>query len=141
MYCTIKQLEDRLTYPVLGQLVPETGAERTRVLEGYIDRAGARIDMRLSARYQTPAPASDLLADICLSFCLWQIEADRGSWGENMPKRVQVPYDEAVKLITALAGGGMDLPGMVAAEGAAAGLVVQSPTAYFLPSSPGMEDF
>lgn len=141
MYCTIQQLEDRLTVPVLGQRIPETGTERTRVLTSYIERGSSHIDSRLAVKHVTPAPASKLLEDICLTICIWQIEADRGSYSEKMPPRVQIPYDEAMKTLGDLASGKIDLPGLVDVEGAVAGLVVKSPTALFNPDSPGMEFF
>ncbi len=140
-YCTIQQLEDRLTAPILGQSIPETGADRTRVLGGYIERAGARIDALLSVKYTTPAPSSPLLTDICLSLCLWQIEADRGSTSGDVAPRVQVPYDEAMKMLNALADGAMALPGAPVTDGFAAGMVVQSPVSLFAADSPGMEFF
>ncbi|NLG58591.1 MAG: DUF1320 family protein [Gammaproteobacteria bacterium] len=139
-YCTIQQLEDRLTAPVLGQRIVETGTERERVLTSYIARASAHIDSRLAVRYSTPVEASQLLTDICLTICLWQIEADRGA-GNDMPKRVQVPYDESMRLLADLAGGRMDLPGAADATGSAAGLVVSSHPSLFSPDSPGMEAF
>ncbi len=138
-YCTTQQLEDRLSAPVLGQRVPEVGDERTRVLAGYIDRASARIDMRLSVRFQTPVTTSPLLADICLNFCLWQIEADRGAPGDTLPKRVQIPYDESIKLLGDLTSGGMELPGASNSATASAGLVVSSPDSLFAPDDTGME--
>ena len=140
-YCTIQQLEDRLTAPVLGMSIPESGADKARVLGGYIERAGARIDALLSVKYATPVASSPLLADICLSLCLWQIEADRGITSGDLAPRVQVPYNEAMKMLGDLASGAMALPGAPVAEGFSAGLVVQSPTSLFAADSPGMEFF
>lgn len=141
MYCTVAQLEDRLTVPVLGQRVPETGTDRLRVLTGYIERASAHIDSRLAVKHAVPAPPSPLLADICLTICLWQIEADRGASSDKLPSRVQTPYDEAMKTLTDLATGKIDLPGLLPAEGTVAGLAVQSPRGYFHPDTPGMGFF
>ena len=141
-YCTIQQLEDRLTASILAQRIVETGADRVRVLGGYIEWAGARIDALLSVKFDTPAPPSPLLADICLSLCLWQIEADRGITSGEMPPRVQVPYDEAMKMLNALASGEMALPGVLQpSPGAAAGLAVAGHPLRFAPDSPGMEFF
>ena len=140
-YCTIQQIEDRLTAPALGQRIPETGTERTRVLTSYIERASSHIDTRLSVRFNVPAPLSPLLSDICLNICIWQIEADRGAFGDTMPKRVQLPYDESMKLLADLVSGAMALPGLVDVPGVAAGLAVVSPTFLFAPDSPGMEGF
>jgi phage gp36-like protein len=140
-YCTIQQLEDRLTAPVLARRVPETGEARTRVLTGYIERASARVDALLAVRYTTPAPASAMLADICLAFALWQIEADRGGMAE-LPAGVQTPYNEAVKLLERLSVGTIALPGVLQpAAGSAAGLAVVSHPVRFTPDSPGMEMF
>lgn len=140
-YCTIQQLEDRLTAPVLARRVPETGEARTRVLTGYIERASARVDALLAVRYTTPAPASAMLADICLAFALWQIEADRGGMAE-LPAGVQTPYNEAVKLLERLSVGTIALPGVLQpATGSAAGLAVVSHPVRFAPDSPGMEMF
>ena len=140
-YCTIQQLEDRLTAPVLARRVPETGEARTRVLTGYIERASARVDVLLAVRYTTPAPASAMLADICLAFALWQIEADRGGMAE-IPAGVQTPYNEAVKLLERLSVGTIALPGVLQpAAGSAAGLAVVSHPVRFAPDSPGMEMF
>ena len=107
-YCSIQQLEDRLTAPVLAYRVPEQGADRLRVLNGYIERASARIDAMLAVRYTVPAPPSAMLADICLAFALWQIVADRGGLAE-MPGYVQIPYDEAAELLDRLGTGTMAL--------------------------------
>jgi phage gp36-like protein len=140
-YCGIQQLEDRLSLPVLGQRVPETGAERLRILNGYIERASAFIDSRLAIKYNVPVQQNKLLEDICLTMVLWQVEADRGTTGREMPARVQVPYDEAMKTLTDLASGRIDLSGGKAVEGQVAGLTVRSPVAIFNPESPGMEYF
>jgi len=140
-YCTIQQLEDRLTPGVLARHVPETGEARTRVLSGYIERASARVDAQLAVRYATPAPASALLADICLAFALWQIVADRSGVTE-LPAGVQTPYDEAVKLLERLSVGTVALPGVLQpAAGSAAGLAVATHPLRFAPDSPGMEYF
>ena len=140
-YCTIQQLEDRLTPGVLARHVPETGEARTRVLSGYIERASARVDAQLAVRYATPAPASALLADICLAFALWQIVADRSGVTE-LPAGAQTPYDEAVKLLERLSVGTIALPGVLQpAAGSAAGLAVVSHPVRFAPDSPGMEMF
>ena len=141
-YCTIQQLEDRLTVPVLARRVPETGEARTRVLSGYLERASARVDAQLAVRYATPAPASAMLADICLAFALWQIEADRGGLAAELPAGVQTPYNEAVKLLERLSVGTIALPGVLQpAAGSAAGLAVVSHPVRFAPDSPGMEMF
>lgn len=140
-YCTIQQLEDRLSSPVLAQHVPETGDKRRRILGGYIERASTRVDALLAVRYDTPAPPSPLLADICLAFALWQIVADRGGLAE-MPGYVQIPYDEATKLLDRLGTGTMALPGVLRpSTGAAAGLAVATHPLRFAPDSPGMEYF
>jgi phage gp36-like protein len=140
-YCTIQQLEDRLSSPVLAQHVPETGDERRRILDGYIGRASARVDALLAVRYDTPAPPSPLLADICLAFALWQIVADRSGVTE-LPAGVQTPYDEAVKLLERLSVGTVALPGVLQpAAGSAAGLAVATHPLRFAPDSPGMEYF
>jgi phage gp36-like protein len=140
-YCTIQQLEDRLTPGVLARHVPETGEARTRVLSGYIERASARVDAQLAVRYDTPAPPSPLLADICLAFALWQIVADRSGVTE-LPAGVQTPYDEAVKLLERLSVGTVALPGVLQpAAGSAAGLAVATHPLRFAPDSPGMEYF
>lgn len=143
MYCTINQLEDRLTTAVLNQRIPETGANRVRVLDGYIERASARIDAVLSVRYVTPIVGGpSLLADICLTIALWQIEADRGSYSDKLPERVQVPYDEAIITLKQLASGtGGGLSGATVAPGAVAGLVVISPPSNFAYNDPGMRYF
>lgn len=140
-YCTIQHLEDRLTAPVLARRVPETGEARARVLAGYIERASARIDAQLAVRYATPAPGSAMLTDICLAFALWQIEADR-SGVDTIPAGVQVPYDEAVRLLERLSVGTIALPGVLQpSPGSAAGLDVASHPSRFAPDSPGMEYF
>lgn len=140
-YCTIQQLEDRLTAPVLARRVPETGDARARVLSGYIERASARIDAQLAVRYNTPAPPSAMLTDVCLAFALWQIEADRGGQTE-MPAGVQTPYEEAVKLLERLSSGAIALPGVLQpSTGAAAGLSVISHPGLLAPDSPGMKFF
>lgn len=137
-YCTIQNLEDRLTAPVLARRVIETGEARVRVLAGYIERASARIDALLAVRYDTPAPASAMLTDICLAFALWQIEADRGGTVE-IPAGVQVPYAEGVKLLDRLASGSVALPGVLQpSAGSAAGLSVVSYPGLLAPDSPGM---
>jgi phage gp36-like protein len=141
-YCSIQQLEDRLTAPILAYRVPEQGADRLRVLNGYIERASARIDAMLAVRYTVPAPPSAMLADICLAFALWQIEADRGGEGGGIAAGVQVPYDEAVKLLDRLGTGVLALPGVLQpTPGSAAGLAVSSHRSLFSPDSPGMEAY
>jgi len=92
------------------------------LLNRFIEWASARVDALLAVRYDTPAPPSPLLADICLAFALWQIVADRGGLAE-MPGYVQIPYDEAAKLLDRLGTGTMALPGVLRpSTGAAAGL-------------------
>lgn len=141
-YCTIQQLEDRLTAPLLARLVPEAGDDRLRVLTGYLERASARIDALLAVRYSTPAPASAMLSDICLAFALWQMSADRGSSSKELAAGVQVPYDEAAKLLERLAMGAIALPGvLVASSGSVAGLDVASHDSLLGADSPGMEFF
>lgn len=140
-YCTIQQLEDRLTAPMLALRVVETGDDRTRVLESYIDRASARIDSVLSVRYAVPVTSSAALADICLSFCIWQIEADRGSNADKLATGVQVPYDDASKLLHLIAAGKVKLPGIATDDSASAGLQVSSQVNLFSPDSPGMSWF
>ena len=141
-YCTAQELEDRLTAALLNKRIVETGADRTRVLQGYIDRASARVDAALARRYATPAPASTLLADVTATLCLWQIEADRGRVLDKMPPSIQLPYDEAMKTLAAIADGSLALPEAAAAsEGAAAGLSVATHPRVFAPDSPGMEYF
>ncbi len=141
LYCTVEELEGRLSASVLSQHVPEVSTERVRILTGYITRASARIDMQLSVRFNVPVVPSPLLADICLTICIWQIEADRGGYTDDMPARAQVPYDEAMKALAAIATGGALLPGADTSPAAAAGLVVESPRSLFGESSPGMESF
>jgi phage gp36-like protein len=141
-YCTTAELEDRLTAALLNRRIVETGADRARVLEGYISRASARVDAALSRRYATPAPPSALLADVAATLCLWQIEADRGKALDKLPPNIQLPYEEAMKTLAAIAEGSLALPGAAAAsEGAAAGLSVSTHPREFAPDSPGMEYF
>ena len=138
-YCTIQQLEDRLSSLVLAQHVPETGDKRRRILGGYIERASTRVDALLAVRYDTPAPPSPLLADICLAFALWQIVADRGGLAE-MPGYVQIPYDEAAKLLDRLGTGTMRCRASCGRPQAPrAGR--RHPSAEIRPDSPGMEYF
>ena len=141
MYCTTAQLEDRVTAGILAAYVPEVGADRTRVLEGYARRASARVDAMLSVRYAVPAAQSDLLSDICQSLALWQIAADRGGFAAEIPPSFQKPYDEAMSLLKGLASGDIALEGGAGANGATAGLAVQSPPTRIAPDSPGMEWF
>ena len=144
-YCTVQQLEDRITSAMLGRLVPETGDTRARVLDAYIGAASARADAYLSTRYRVPLEApSPLVTDICLNLALWQIEADRGTVSEKISAARQVPYDEALSLLSRLSSGEIKLgagSGGQGAPGAAAGMVVQSPPALFAEDSPGMEGF
>ena len=141
-YCTAQELEDRLTAALLNRRIVETGTDRTRVLEMYISRASARVDASIARRYATPAPASELLADITATICLWQIEADRAKALDKLPPNVQLPYDEAMKTLAALADGTLSLPEATpASEGAAAGLAVATHPRVFAPDSPGMEYF
>ena len=142
-YCTIRQLEDRITASLLARRFTETGEDRTRVLEAYISYASARIDAFLSARYSVPVAQCPLLADVCLSLALWQIDADRATSGDAVAPARQVPYDNAVRLLERLASGEVKLPGDGAqdAPGAAAALSVRSPAALFADDSPGMEGF
>ena len=145
MYATITQLEDRLTARMLGTRVPESGADRERVLTAYIEGAGAIIDAALSAKYVTPASPTPLLTLICLNLAIWQIEADRGSalTSEKLPPAVQIPYEQATAWLAKLSSGEMQLsPSDLPLQGdAAAGLTVLSPPAEFLEGSPGMEAF
>lgn len=141
-YCTTAELEDRLTAALLNRRIVEAGSDRARVLEGYVSRASARIDAALSRRYAVPAPASPLLADIAATICLWQIEADRGKVLDKMPPSIQIPYDEAMKTLAAIAEGSLALPEAAqASAGAAAGLSVATHPREFAPDSPGMEFF
>ena len=141
-YCTIAQLEERLTAGILNTRLIETGDDRARVLEAYIRRASARMDARLSVRHDTPCPQSPLLEDICISLVAWQIEADRGTAAKDMPPSVQVPYDEAMKILVQLSDGSMAIPGVVVdSEASAAGLQVAGYRSQFSPDSPGMECF
>ncbi len=140
-YCTIKQLEDRLTPAILKLRIPETGSEKNRILQDYIKRASAFIDSRLAIKYKTPVANNKLLEDICLTIVLWQIEADRGTTGNVMPARIQIPYDEAMRTLNDLASGKINLLGSYSAGDNVAGLEVVSPTAYFNPDSPGMNRF
>ncbi len=141
-YCTVQELEDRLTAALLNRRIVETGTDRTRVLEMYISRASARVDASIARRYATPAPASELLADITATICLWQIEADRAKAMDKLPPNVQIPYDEAMKTLAALADGTLALPAATPApEGAAAGPALATHPRVLAPDSPGMEYF
>lgn len=141
MYCTIQQLEDRLTAPILAQRVIETGPDRLRVLTSYIERASAHIDATLAVRYPTPLPPHPMLSGICLDLCIWQIEADRGSFSDKMPAGTQVPYDNAITLLTSIAKGAIALPGASASTSSSAGLLARSPVSLFSPGAPGMGDY
>ena len=141
MHVTTAQLEDRITEGILSQYVPETGEDRTRVLEGYAIRASARVDAILSPRYASPIPDSPLLSDIAQSFALWQIAADRGSLSGEIPATFQKPYDEAVAILRRIAEGAIPLEGAAGAVSGSAALSVSSPEARIAPDSPGMEFF
>jgi len=141
VYCTIAQLEDRITSGILAAYVPETNTDRTRVLEGYATRASAKIDAMLSVRYAVPVASSALLADICQTFSLWQIAADRGNFTGDIPQTFQKPYDEAMEILGKIASGDMALSGASGAQGSTAGLEVVSPVPRIAPDSPGMEWF
>ena len=142
MYCTSQTLEDRITGSILEAFIPETGDERARVLNGYCERASARVDAMLSARYATPVTVeSPLLADIASTFALWQILADRGNFTDKLPTGIAQLYVEAYKTLGNVASGALDIAGASAADGSTAGLQVQSPDTRIAPDSPGMEWF
>ena len=145
MYATITQLEDRLTARMLGTRIPESGADRERVLTAYIEGAGAVIDAALSAKYVTPARTTPLLTLICLNLAIWQIEADRGGALaiDKMPQAVQIPYEQATSWLAKLSSGEMSLSpsDLPLQNDAGAGLSVMSPKPEFLAGSPGMEAF
>lgn len=141
MYCDTRTLEDRITGSILAGFVPETGEDRERVLSGYCERAGARVDAMLSIRYATPVDAPPLLRDIASTFALWQIAADRGNFADKLPAGIQTLYDEAYKTLADIAAGRLDLAGADGADGATAGLQVVSPATRIAPDSPGMEWF
>lgn len=139
-YCTVQELEDRLTAALLNRRIVETGADRTRVLNMYIARASARVDAAIARRYAVPAPSCDLLADIAATIAIWQIEADRAQALDKLPPNVQLPYDEAMKTLSSIADGSLALPNAAqASEGSAAGLSVSTYPRVFAPDSPGME--
>ena len=149
-YATVQQLEDRLTAAVLNKRIVEEGDERKRVLDAYLDAASSVVDAWLSARYLLPAPQSPVLTMATLNIALWQIEADRGAAayaaGQQLPANVQVPYDQAMKLLERLAKGDIALVGDDGAPAptpgeAKAGLQVSAPPPALGYGSPGMEAF
>lgn len=144
MYGSIAELEDRVTAGILARYVTEEGDDRERVLEGYLSRASAHVDAAISARYATPvsaAAALPLLSDLALTFALWQIAADRGLAGKEIPEGFQKPYDNAAAMLLRIASGEVSLSGAESPSGASAGLRVKSARPVFGEGSPGMEFF
>lgn len=137
-YASTSQLADRLTSPALASRVPEQGDDRERVLAGYLRQASAKVDAIIAARYAVPVAGDQPLLAACeLDLAIWQIEADRATLAERMPARVQTPYEEAMRLLRAVASGELSLAlpdgDPLRAEGAAASIQVQSPEAVFSP--------
>lgn len=146
MYATIQQLEDRLTASLLNQRIPEIGQDRERVLTAYLTDASAIVDAYICNRYAVPAPSSSVLAHICLSIAIWQIEADRGGGvaADRLPPGIQIPYDKAMEMLKGISSGDISLSGTDAPETSSAysaGLTVSSPASRFSPDSPGMAFF
>lgn len=141
MYCDTQTLEDRITGSILDAFIPEQGEMRERVLSGYCKRASAKIDAVLSSQYATPLTDSALLADIAANFALMQIAVDRGNFYDKLPAGLKMAYDESVQMMNDLASGKMKIGEAAAADGASAGLQVQSPATRIAPDSPGMEWF
>lgn len=146
-YATPEQLSDRLTSPALASRVPEQGEDRARVLASYLRQASAKVDAVIACRYATPVPGDQPLLAACeLDLAIWQIEADRATLAERMPARVQTPYEEAMRLLRAVASGELSLApsaegGPARADGASAGIVVESPESRLSPWSPLWDRF
>jgi phage gp36-like protein len=127
-YCTISDLEARITQARLAAFVPETGATRTALLEAIIARGDALIDGYIGAVYATPAPSSGLLQGWSLTACVYEIYLTRG---QELPDKIKDAQEALMDDLRAVADGkrkigGASAPSTGGATGAGGGLAAGS---------------
>lgn len=110
-YCTISDLEARITQARLATFVPEVGATRTALLEAIISRADALIDGYIGAAYTTPAPPSGLLQGWSLTACVYEIYMARG---QDLPEKIKDSYESLLDDLRAVADGKRKIGGATA---------------------------
>ncbi len=111
-YITTANLEDRIVTARLAGFVPETGADRTRILGDIITRAEARIDGYLGVRYQTPVSASGFVQDMALSIAEYEVYR-RGN-SPAVPEKIRKTYEDVLKDLRDIADGRRGIGGAVA---------------------------
>ena len=118
-YATYNSFTSRVGPRTLAQLTAETGTTPSNsVITAQLLTASRKIDLILSTRYVVPVtgPVGTLpqLAVLEEDITLWMLWADFRGIGdqESAAAAAKFGYDEAMKILNAIADGDRDLPGV-----------------------------